>query len=84
MTGLSPRPYTKGWLPGGVLPEEARTTSSATTPYSPRSSIELFGCGLNGCLRQLFRHLVASDWLDQRSQAHRAARAQTRAYIASS
>ena len=46
MTGQSPRPYTKGWLPGGILPEEARTTSSATTPYSPRSSIELFGCEL--------------------------------------
>ena len=62
MAVKAPRPFTKGWLPGGVLPEETRTTPSATTPYSPSVFYETISCGLIRGFTSSSRHLLAI-WL---------------------
>ena len=48
----APRPYMKGWLPGGILPEETRTTPSATTPYSPSVFYETIVVGWSAVFLQ--------------------------------
>ena len=60
----------KGWLPGSILPEETRTTPSATTPYSPSVFYKTISCELVGRFPSSSRHqelaicLAASYWLD--------------------